>query len=561
MMAEGPNSSPSLEGGSKVEGITSTSTSTCDSTQSKRDNSDFNGSVFLITSEGKTLNLPIPANDSHDPLNWTSKKRAISFATLLIFSTVSLVTVLGPSMMFESLAKDFPPEESEPFQVTLLLSAPSLFQGIASFLWIPLSLAVGRRPVLLLAALTLLVATIWAAFSTTFGSLLAAVCVVGVVQGAAMSVVFLIVIDLTFIHQRPLAIAMVWSFAGCVSPATLSLSQALHPGREWRNFYLISIIPSSISLALIYFLFTETYFTRPAVAFDGHIVVQSAAEDVKIYNGWEQVPGATGARDTPQNPDQGVWKWTTKELKFWGKTRGGWNAMFACYPQILLCLLNPLVFWVTLLQAAIFGSMLILGQTYVQVLQSEPYFLPAYAIDLVNLARALGSVLAWPGAGLMVVRITRKLAMSNKGVRDAEHYLPAFILPIITSALSLILYGLTAQHKWHWIWVYISYVLSAFSFSAMATASSLWITEAFPRWAAPAMVVVSGISYIASFGIAFSIHPWVESQGYSGAGMEMAWIILVVGLIGVPIAFWGKKLRQYIDGKWAFNEMGALRPQ
>ncbi|KAG4443551.1 hypothetical protein IFR05_000928 [Cadophora sp. M221] len=544
-----------------MEVTASTSTQTFDSTRFRHDTSDLNGSVFLVTAEGRTLNLPIPANDHHDPLNWTSKKRAISFATLLIFSTVSLVAVLGPSMMFEELAKDFPPEETEPFHIALLFSAPSIIQGIASFLWIPLSLAVGRRPVLLLAAFTLLISTIWAALSTSFRLLLAAVCVIGTVQGAAMSVVILIVIDLTFIHQRPSAIAMVWSFAGCVSPAALSLSQALNPGREWRHFYYISIIPSSISLALIYFLFTETYFTRPTIAFDGHIIVQGAAEEVKIYDGWGQVPGATGARDMPQLPDQGVWKWSTRELKFWGKTSGGWNAMVACYHQILLCLLNPLVFWVTLLQAAIFGSMLILGQTYVQVLRSEPYFLPAYAIDLVNVARALGSALAWPAAGLMVTKITRKLAINNKGVRDAEHYLPAFILPIFTGALSLTLYGLTAQHHWHWIWVYVSYVLNAFSFSSMATASTLWITEAFPRWAAPAMVVVSGISYIASFGISFSIRPWVESQGYSGAGMGMACIILVVGLVGVPIAFWGKDLRQYIHGKWAFNEMGALRPQ
>ncbi|KAH9216768.1 major facilitator superfamily domain-containing protein [Leptodontidium sp. 2 PMI_412] len=461
-------------------------------------------------------------------------------------------------MMFEELANDFPPE---PFHIAILYSVPSLIQGIGSFLWIPLSLAVGRRPVLLLAASIHLIATIWAAFSTSFKSLLAAVCIMGAVQGAAMSVVLLIVIDLTFIHQRPSAIAMVWSFAGCVSPAALSLSQTLNPGREWRHFYHISIIPSSISLALIYFLFTETCFTRPTIAFNRHIIVQSAAEEVKIYDGWEQVPGATGARDTPQLPNQGIWKWSTRELKFWGKTSGGWKAMLACYPQILLCLLNPLVFWVTLLQAAIFGGMLILGQTYVQVLRSEPYLLPAYAINLVNVARALGSALSWPAAGLMVTRITRRLAISNKGVRDAEHYLPAFILPILTSALSLILYGLTAQHSWHWIWIYVSYVLSAFSFSSMATASTLWITEAFPRWAAPAMVVVSGISYIASFGISFSISPLIESQGYSGAGMEMACIILVVGLIGVPIAFWGKNLRQYIHGKWAFNEMGALRPQ
>ena len=83
-------------------------------------------------------------------------------------------------------------QETGPFNVELLLSAPSLFQGVAAFLWVPLSLAVGRRPTLLLASFTLLIATIWAGASASFVSLLAAVCLMGTVLGAAMSVVSLL---------------------------------------------------------------------------------------------------------------------------------------------------------------------------------------------------------------------------------------------------------------------------------------------------------------------------------------------------------------------------------
>ncbi|KAK0104784.1 hypothetical protein ONS95_005053 [Cadophora gregata] len=567
-----------MMGGSGSEGLSSTlsstsrvsieakrpTTSTASTSQpqtSRITPAQLTGSVFLISSKGKTLNLPIPAKSPHDPLNWTARKRLVSFLVLLVFATVPLLTILGPSVMFEALAKDLGPDATVPFDITLLLSAPSLFQGMSAFLWIPLSLAVGRRPSLLLAAFVLVVATIWAAVSTTFWSLLAALSLVGTVQGAMMSLVPVIVIDLTFIHQRPQAIAMIWSVVGTVGPALLSLYHAVNPRSQWRQFYYISIILSTVSFMLVYFLFTETYFTRPTVAFDGHIIVQNSTEDIKIYSTWESVPGAVGARDLPDLPGQGVWRWSTKELKLWGKTPGGWKAMFACYPQILLCLLNPLLFWVTLLQAAIFGSMVSLAQTYAHILRSEPYNFPPHVINLVNIARAIGSALAWPAAGLMVAHIMKKLAMSNRGVRDAEHYLSAFVLPIFTGAASVILYGLTAQHQWHWIWIYVATVLNAFSFAAMATASTLWITEAFPRWAAPAMVAVSGVSYIASFGISCSIMPWVESQGFSNANMELACIILGVGLIAVPIAFWGKKLRQYIDGKWALNEMGALRPQ
>ena len=75
------------------------------------------------------------------------------------------------------------------------------------------------------------------------------------------------------------------------------------------------------------------------------------------------------------------------------------------------------------------------------------------------------------------------------------------------------------------------------------------------------MVVVSGVSYMASFGISFAIYPWVKSQGFAGQNLQLGAMILAVGLVAVPVSFWGKRLRQYIDGKWAVNEMGALRPQ
>lgn len=116
-MADTQSSSSSIGGskGNRLPLTTITRTS-LESTQPRlrlnNDNTGLTGSVFLINSEGETLNLPVPANDSHDPLNWTSKKRAISFAVLLVFATVSLVTVLGPSMLFQSLAKDFPPKVS-----------------------------------------------------------------------------------------------------------------------------------------------------------------------------------------------------------------------------------------------------------------------------------------------------------------------------------------------------------------------------------------------------------------------------------------------------------------
>jgi MFS family permease len=59
--------------------------------------------------------------------------------------------------------------------------------GIGAFLWVPLSLALGRRPVFLLAALLNFIATIAAGFSRSVGELLFFVCLLGFGQGFSVT--------------------------------------------------------------------------------------------------------------------------------------------------------------------------------------------------------------------------------------------------------------------------------------------------------------------------------------------------------------------------------------
>jgi hypothetical protein len=154
--------------------------------------------------------------------------------------------------------------------------------------------------------------------------------------------------------------------------------------------------------------------------------------------------------------------------------------MWACYPQILGYLINPLIFWVMLLNSVVFGAILSFGETYTFVLSGLPYFLNACYIVLVNLAGAIGSLIAFPVSGKIIVWISCCLVIRNAGVRNAEHYLPVFIFPIIGGIISAIVYGLAAQYKWYFIFIYISCGLNSFMFTSLGTANTLWVTEAFP---------------------------------------------------------------------------------
>jgi hypothetical protein len=86
------------------------STSTSTSMRSKHESRDFSGSVFLISSDGRMLSLPIPTRSPRDPLNWSKMKRARAFIAIFFFSILGLFLVQGPSLMFVPLRQEFSDE-------------------------------------------------------------------------------------------------------------------------------------------------------------------------------------------------------------------------------------------------------------------------------------------------------------------------------------------------------------------------------------------------------------------------------------------------------------------
>jgi hypothetical protein len=64
-----------------------------------------------------------------------------------------------------------------------------------------------------------------------------------------------------------------------------------------------------------------------------------------------------------------------------------------------------------------------------------------------------------------------------------------------------------------------------------------------------------------SFGLSFAIDPWIQAQGFARANGEIGLFVLVVGCVGIPVAFLGKRFRANMNCQFGTNEGGALRPQ
>ena len=65
------------------------------------------GSVFLITSDGRTLNLPMPSPYPNDPLNWGFWKRISALGAVFFFTIVALVQVQGTSLLLAQLRVEY----------------------------------------------------------------------------------------------------------------------------------------------------------------------------------------------------------------------------------------------------------------------------------------------------------------------------------------------------------------------------------------------------------------------------------------------------------------------
>lgn len=367
------------------------------------------------------------------------------------------------------------------------------------------------------------------------------------------------IIDLTYINQRARAIALMWCVAGCLGTSGVALVPVIsHYGQHWRRFYRYWSITLVVSFIVTFALYPETYFKRPTVAFDGLIVLQSATEKLTVYQDKEL--DSSIYRELPDYPVRTGFAGLRDRLGLARSPFASWASMGRCFIQMGYCAINPLIFWVFVASAFNSASMIFIGATYARVLIAPPYNMSRNVIGTVNVASGVGALVGFLVWSLVICKVVTRLSRRNRGVLEAEHYLVGYIVPIITGSLSSLIYGLAVHNRWHAGYLYYAYGMNGFSFVTLMIANTLWVAEAFPRWAAPAISVVMGGCYFLGFGMSFALVPWIDAHGFKWVGIELMILQIAGGLVAMPVAFWGKSARQAIHGRWAGDRSGALRP-
>lgn len=80
---------------------------TAETARRKHESYNLSGSIFLLTSSGITLNLPVPSESPEDPLNWNRWKTTGAIAAVAWYSIVSLTAVQAASMVYHGISVEF----------------------------------------------------------------------------------------------------------------------------------------------------------------------------------------------------------------------------------------------------------------------------------------------------------------------------------------------------------------------------------------------------------------------------------------------------------------------
>ena len=126
------------------------------------------------------------------------------------------------------------------YEVTLLSTLPPLSNCVASYFLVPLSLAIGRRPVLLVTAMFSWIGGFWAGFSTSLPTHIAARLVHGLGSATVEALLPLIMQDMVFIHQRNRAIAAILVCQGPMMTVFGIVGPYIAVNYTWRWLYWIT---------------------------------------------------------------------------------------------------------------------------------------------------------------------------------------------------------------------------------------------------------------------------------------------------------------------------------
>lgn len=357
--------------------------------------------------------------------------------------------------------------------------------GFSNFIWVPISVCFGRRPVLIASALICAVSSVWRARATSYNSFMGASVLNGLAAGPGETLQPQIIADVVFLHDRGKHQTLYFAtyFAAVMVGPLIAGAMASNVG--WRAFWWLNTAAPLASSLLGLLCFPETRYRRvyeSAVA-----VVGDEKEEEKSGLGdagaaaakselahVEKEPtdtsktsptpvkapdtetGDVGQRAIDSNPAVG-----NEHLGSWlghGQPGKGQFKLFQHYEGSVLrelwipwyLHLFPIVEFAAFAVSFTASGYLVVNLSQSQAFAAPPYNYSPQTIGLFNLAVLIGAIIGLLTNGPWSDWVAAYLTRRNNGVREPEMRLAAMIPYTLIMILGSVITSVGYDYHWPW---------------------------------------------------------------------------------------------------------------
>lgn len=493
--------------------------------------------------------VPQPTDDPNDPLNWPKSKKVLS--TMIIFyGAILYATAISP-LLNSSLAVIAMDLNRDIGDITLLSGYQLLVAGAMGPFIFTLSRKLGKRPVMVASSVLGLVGTIIGSTTTTFDGLLAARIIQGFSVPAYESLIFPMMSDMFFLHERGFWTAMANFILIGMSNFTSVITGAITDKLDWP--YLFHILNAAIGLQVILLILfvPETSYPhrdRPTILLHRTAGVDNSLPEKRGGATSGDVGVSTPRSDakeaanlpSPQRQKKTFWQ----ELTLWNPEHQSQERVVKLFVAPFLACTNIGALWVIMVSGVSMSFFVAIAFTAAQIFSVPPYALSTAGIGYLSLGPTIGGLLASLGIACITDPTILWASKRNGGIFEPEFRLFPSILGV-TAGAGLFGYGAVTQDQGNLYLAAFMWAMNLFGVAVMTGTSTMYAVDCFRPMSSEIFIASMMVKNFLFYGYSYFINDWVAERGPRLPFFVFGGISLFILLTTIPMYLFGKKYRSY----------------
>ncbi|KAK3369996.1 major facilitator superfamily domain-containing protein [Podospora didyma] len=542
----------------------------------------------------RVANFPVPTSDPADPLNWAQWRKVCCLATVSLYAFVSnfASASLAPALPIWNLF--FPQNLKSPNDLMQFIAFNVLLLGLGNVFWVPLANVFGRRPMLVLSTLALLVASACGTVTANFHHVLVIRIFQGLGGSASETIAPAVVGDMFFVHERGGWMAFYTAFLASGSVVGGISGGYIATRHGWFSLFEVNAVLSGIAFLCTLLLVPETIYQResPCLPLQRNIPRTSRfwprtpapylslvslpsmhmTLPSRFVGSIDQGPALTwyqtsSSGDLSSSTTPARFSKVSKKNRSSRGTAVASNTAAAQQPpftflqslkigmyrgNLLYQFKKPWftlrlpATWIVMFQyGGLVGAVAVMSTVGPQILDLPPYQWGENS-GLLFIGALIGIVFGGLFTSLLADKRLKALAKNqDHGYAEPESRIPIILPSLAIATGGLLVFGFCAEYPGRYQWVGLEFAYGMVAF-ALAQVPSIWFSyliDAYAQLASDCFVMICILRGIVPFTWTLFVSEWVAKDGFLIPFGGFTVMMGVFSLLILPLIWMGKRMR------------------